>query len=139
RPVACRDSAFDAATKGSGGFDTQEGRIESWADMAASEVMGGGTLEASQRAEIPAGQFARARFTIAYVDAIAAARRGDKAALDAAAAALRSIDQELGEHAAHPSMPGMVTTTLPAAAQRRAIVMQQVEALRLAAAAKRED
>jgi tetratricopeptide (TPR) repeat protein len=137
--AACRNSAFDPATKGMGGFDTQEGRIESWADMVASHVMGGGTLDAAQRAEIPAGQFPRARFTVAYADAVAAARRGDAAALNAAATALRAIDQELAGQSSHANMPGMVTTTLPAAAQRRVIVLQQVDALRLAAAGKRED
>ncbi len=137
--VACRKAAFDPETKGMGGSDTQEERIESWADMVASHVVGGGTLDASQRAEIPAGQFARARFTIAYVDAIAAARHGDRAALDAAASALRAIDGELAGHAAHENMPGMVTTTAPTAAQRRAIVIQQVDALRLAASGKREE
>jgi tetratricopeptide (TPR) repeat protein len=131
--VACRDAAFASSA------DSPEQMIESWADMAASHVMGGGVLEAAQRGEMPAGKFARARFTIAYADAVAAARRGDAAALDVAAASLRAIDHELGDEPAHPNMPGMVTATLPVAAQRRAIVIQQVDALRLAAAGKRED
>ncbi len=130
--VACRDAAFSSA-------DAQD-TIGGWADMAASHVMSGGVLEATQRGEIPADKFARARFTIAYTDAIAAARRGDVGALDSAAASLRGIDRELaGDSSAHANMPGMVTATLPAEAQRRAIVIQQVDALRLAATGKRED
>jgi tetratricopeptide (TPR) repeat protein len=129
--VACRNAAFDA---------NAEAGIEGWADMAASQVMGGGVLQAAQRGEIPAGKFPRARFTIAYADAIASARRGDSRALDAAAASLRAIDQELATaDSSHANMPGMVTMTTPAAAQRRAVVIQQVDALRLAAAGKRED
>ena len=136
--VACRVAAFNPDTKGLGGFDTMQGRIESWADMVASHVMGGGTLDAAQRAEIPAGQFPRARFTVAYADAIAAARRGDKEALDAAAASLRAIDQELSSHAGHEPMPGMMTMTAPNEGRRRQIVIQQIDALRLAAAGNRE-
>src|SRR6185436_18824310 len=99
-----------------------------------SHVMGGRTLDASQRAEVPAG-FTRARFTVAYADAIAAARRGGKAALDAAAQALRALDKEMAEReTAHAgmAMPGMVTAIAPTAATRRQIVIQQVDALRLA-------
>jgi len=97
---ACRKAAFDPEFKAMGGMDTQEGRVEGWADMVASHVMGGRTLDASQRAEVPAG-FTRARFTVAYADAIAAARRGDKAALDAAAQALRTLDKEMEIGRAH--------------------------------------
>jgi tetratricopeptide (TPR) repeat protein len=138
--AACRQSAFDPNTKGMGPSDTQQARVTSWAEMVASHVMGGGTLDAAQRAEIPGDKFPRARFTIAYADAIAAARRGDRAALDAAATTLRAVDQELsGAHGSHAGMPGMAGMMGPDAGVRRAIVLQQVEALRHAAAGKREE
>src|SRR5204863_348072 len=41
--IACRDAAFSPSA------DSPEQLIESWADMAASHVMGGGVLEAAQR------------------------------------------------------------------------------------------
>jgi tetratricopeptide (TPR) repeat protein len=127
----CRADALDPNNKRSGFIDTAEGRIESWAEMVASQVMSGGPLTATSAAaaNAPAG----AKFTLAYAEALDAARRGDRAALREKAAQLRSLQKESSAHMDHMHMGD------PSYSQRLDIVLQQVDALQMAAAGKGDD
>jgi predicted Zn-dependent protease len=78
----------------------------------------------------PAAATAGIRFTVAYGDALASARRGDTKALAAAATRLRSLHGE-AVAAIGKDMP-------PGERMRLDVILQQVEALELIAAGKRD-
>src|SRR5205814_2149569 len=78
-------------------------------------------------------KYGDADFTIAYAQAIDAARRDDAGAFRDAVAHLRTLQKESAGHEDHSHM------TYPLDAQRKAIVLQQVEALQLAAAGRHEE
>jgi len=75
----------------------------------------------------------RAKFTLAYADAIYAYRRGDAAALHDIATRLPELAKESSAQMNHEGMSN------PNFEQRRAIVMQQVDAMQLALAGRREE
>ncbi|MGZ7079534.1 MAG: hypothetical protein ACXVJT_08990 [Thermoanaerobaculia bacterium] len=133
---ACRADALNPEFKAMGGFDTQEGRMNEYAQMVASQVMSGGALDDAERVTAPEN-FTDARFTLAYASAIDAYRRNDAAALRAAATQLRALQQaEASKPMDHADM-GMNMNTNDT--QRMAIVLQQIDALQLAASGKRDD
>jgi tetratricopeptide (TPR) repeat protein len=134
---ACRAAAFNPEFKGSGGFDTEEGRVSSYADMVASQVMSGGALDHAERVT-PSDKFVEARFTLAYAEAFDAYRRGDAVTLRGVVARLRALQKEAAAKSEHMEM-NMGMSMNPNNAQRMAIVVQQVDALQLAAAGHREE
>ena len=122
--AACRADAFDAAYKG-GPMDTEERRLADYAVMVASQAASGAAVGAS-----PSVMLGRAKFTLAYADAIDAYRRGDAAALQGIAARLPELAKESSAQMNHDNMSN------PNFEQRRAIVMQQVEAMQMALAGR---
>jgi tetratricopeptide (TPR) repeat protein len=134
---ACRADAFNPAYKSGGESDTEKSRINGYADMVASQVMGGVPLDDAQRAA-PAEKFVEARFTLAYADAFDAYRRGDAAAVREAATRLRAL-QKAKEADAHAEHTGMYMNMNPNGPQRMAIIIQQVGAMEMAAAGRREE
>ncbi len=105
---------------------------ESAVEMRVLYLTSGGTLDP---ATVPEAASADDKFTFAYGEAIAAAQRGDKAALDDASARLHALAKELGGAHEHASMVMMQAAT----AERPAIVLEQVEALQLAANGKQDE
>jgi tetratricopeptide (TPR) repeat protein len=96
--------------------------------------MGGIPLDDAERVN-PAQKFVDARFTLAYADAFDAYRRGDSAALRDAATRLHALQKE-------PRAPVdamNMNMASPNDAPRRAIVVQQIDALQMAAAGRREE
>src|SRR5439155_14000095 len=124
---ACRADAFGPA-----GAD--EMRVNAYADMMASQVMSAVALDDAERVN-PAQKFVDARFTLAYVDAFDAYRRGDAAALRDAASRLHALQEEprtpvdaMNMNMANPNNP-----------QRMAIIIQEVDALQMASAGHRDE
>jgi hypothetical protein len=102
-----------------------ETKDKDYADMRAQAAADGVALAKSNLAVQPAAQF-----TIAYADALDAARRGDTPALKAAAEQVRALQKA-------------VTTTRgreanPTERVRAAVMVQEIEALELIAAGKRD-
>ncbi len=106
--------------------------MDSAVDMRILYLTSGGTLETAAG---PDGASPEEKFTLAYGDALAAAQRGDTAALNDASTRLRALAKELGGSHEHSSTVMMQAAT----GERPAIVLQQVEALQLAANGKRDD
>jgi len=131
--TACRADAFDPDFKSGGGMDTGVGRIGAYADMVASKVMSGGAFGPEEKRAVPAAQYVKANITLAYAEAFDAARRGDPAALRQVAARLRTLEKESTTHMDHMEMQD------PNDSQRLAIILQQVDALQLAAAGRPAD
>ena len=134
----CRADAFNPAYKAGSRLDTQERRFNEYAQMVASHVMGGGALSDADRIA-PSQQFPEGRFTLAYADAIDAARRGDVAALTAASSRLRALVTAVSHDAQHAASMEMVMSPNVNAAERMEVILQQVDALLLTAGGKRED
>jgi tetratricopeptide (TPR) repeat protein len=134
---ACRIDAFNPDFKGGGGFNTEEGRMNAYADMVASQAMSGLGVESGFAAPPP--KFAAAQFTLAYAEAYDAYRRSDASALRAAAMRLTASQKAEKEnaHAVHSDMMWMNMN--PQAAQRKAVVIQEVEGMQLALAGKRDE
>ena len=135
---ACRADAVNPAFKGGNAVNTEERRINAYADMVASQVMSGMSLDDAERVK-PAEKFVDARFTLAYADAFDAYRRGDAAALREAATRLRAAqkEKEANKPADHTDMLWMNMN--PNDAQRIAVVIQEVDAMQMAAAGRRDD
>jgi tetratricopeptide (TPR) repeat protein len=132
---ACRASAFAAKFDSGGAMDSYEGRIDSFADMRAHQIASGGTLTPADEVAIPDGaQHAAARFVMAYGDVLASAKRGEVPALKAAVARLHESQKAAMEHR-HQAMSGMN----PNAHTRYEVMVQQADALLLAAEGKRAE
>lgn len=129
---ACRASAFTVKFESAGEMDTYAGRIDSFVDMRAHQIASGGTLTAADDVTIPAGaEYANARFTMAYAGVLAARR--DAAALKAAVARLHALQKDaLASTEQHHSMN-------PARHIRAEVMVQQADALVLAAEGKRTE
>jgi tetratricopeptide (TPR) repeat protein len=131
---ACRASAF-APFESAGFMDTYEGRMDSFAEMRAHLIASGGTLTAAGNIAIPDGaQLANARFTVAYGDVLAASKRGDVSALKAAVTRLHELQK-----AASESHPHAMSAMNPNAHTRYEVMVQQADALQLAAEGKRTE
>ena len=134
---ACRASAFAPKFESGGAMDTYEGRIDSFADMRAHQIASGGTLTPADDVAIPAGpEHANARFTMAYGDMLASAKRGDTAALKAAVTRLHELQKDALENVQHQhSMSSMN----PSIRIRTEVMVQQADALQLVAEGKRAE
>jgi tetratricopeptide (TPR) repeat protein len=127
----CRASTVDYNYGGGEApLDPEDSRVGAVAMMQTFYA-----LDSDRAAEpfaMPEGPYAAAKFTLAYGEAIAAARRKDVAALTTAATRLRELQKEV--LAAIDSRK----SANPAHRQRVDIVMSQVNALQMIAAGKRE-
>src|SRR5438552_4520516 len=123
----CRADAFDPAYK-SGPMDNEERRLAEYSVMVANQAISGTAVGVS-----PPVKLGRAKFTLAYAEAFDAYRRGDAGALRDAAARLPELAKESSAQMDRDKMSN------PNYEQRRAIVMQQVEAMQLALAGRREE
>jgi tetratricopeptide (TPR) repeat protein len=126
---ACRASAFENAFVAAGPVDTQAGRMAEYATMRAHQLTSGGTLAEADNVSFPDAATAGVRFTIAYGDALAAARRGDTKALAAAATRVRALQSDAAAEIGKDMPPGE--------RMRLDVILQQVDALELLAAGKR--
>jgi tetratricopeptide (TPR) repeat protein len=125
----CRASALATEFVSGGPMDSRESRLEGYTEMRAQQVALGNTLSAADAsATMPDGVNARGpQFMLLYADALAAAQRKDAPALDAAAKALRALPKDAEEH------------DNPAYRIRGEVMLQEVEALQLVLAGKREE
>jgi tetratricopeptide (TPR) repeat protein len=125
--AACRVDAFDPTYK-NGPMDTGERRLVEYVGMVTHQTILGGAAAVS-----PPVKLSRAAFTLAYAEALDAYRRGDAVALRDAAARLPALAKEATEEMDHSMMSN------PNREGRRAIVMQQVDAMQMALAGRREE
>ena len=125
--AACRADAFDPAYK-NGEMDTEDRRLGEYAVMVAHQAISGAAVAVS-----PPVKLGRAKFTLAYAEAFDAYRRGDAGALRDTAARLPALAKESVAEMDHDKMSN------PNYEQRRAIVMQQVDAMQMALAGRREE
>jgi tetratricopeptide (TPR) repeat protein len=137
---SCRADALAAGFKVPGESETPESRAGAYAQMVASQVMGGGALDAADRITLNE-TFLDARFTLAYAAAVDASRHSDAATLHAASETLRALQKQSALKATDHTGPGMgmVMATNPNDGERMAIVIQQVDALQLALAGKGDE
>ena len=138
---ACRASALEGEFVSGGPMDSRVGRIESYAEMRAHHLaLGASPLPpAHQTVTLPDEAAGDAWLLVVYGDALAAARRGDQAALTAAVQRLRGSGDEghaPASHAMPMPMPGMER---PGRAARIAVMVQQAEALELVAAGRYDE
>jgi tetratricopeptide (TPR) repeat protein len=134
---ACRASAFAAKFEPGGPMDTYEGRIDSFADMRAHQIANGGALTAADDVTIPAGpEHANARFTLAYGNMLASAKRGDAAALKAAVTLLHALQKDALENVQHQHSMNAMN---PSIRIRTEVMVQQADALQLVAEDKRAE
>ena len=132
---ACRASAFAAKFESGGAMDSYEGRIDSYADMRAHQIASGAPLTPADDVIIPDGpQHSGARFTMAYGDVLAAAKRNDLPAIKAAVARLHE-SQKAAMGRVHEGMSGMN----PNVHTRYEVMVQEADALQLAAEGKRAE
>ncbi|MFP5246242.1 MAG: hypothetical protein ACLGH0_06065, partial [Thermoanaerobaculia bacterium] len=124
---ACRDSAFASMA--------QRRDVEDYAIMRAYHVASGQPLTAADNVKVPDGMdYAQARFTIAYGDALAAAACNDADALQRAIVQMQSFKKDV-----FASIAAEDTAANPTQRVSAEIMLQQVEALRLIAAGKRAE
>ena len=119
----CRTAATgDQAARQRSPIDPDDSRPGSYAMMRAFYVIDGGGA-ADESFVMPIGPFVAARFTMAYADALSAARRKDVPALREAAAMLRRQQKDL--------LAAIESRKLgsPTQRQRMEIILQQVDAL----------
>jgi tetratricopeptide (TPR) repeat protein len=134
---ACRDSAFAAKFEAAGPMDSAAGRIESFAEMRAHQIASRGSLTAADDVAIPDGsQFANARFLVAYGDVLVSAARGDSAALKSAVARLQVLQQAAVQSVEHQHSMNTMNPTFHIRAE---VMVQQADALQLAAEGKRAE
>jgi tetratricopeptide (TPR) repeat protein len=143
--AACRDSALDPEFVSGGPMDSREARLSSYAEMRAHQIAmavaadGGGprALPAGHdEVPLPEGGGAEGAHLLAvYGDLLAAAERGDRAAIAAAAGALRALrPTSHGEEPHDMPMPMMANHEA-----RVAVMALQAEALELLAAGRRDE
>jgi hypothetical protein len=131
---ACRASAFSEGFRSAGAMDTQQDRMDAYADMRAHQVANGGALTAADAVTIPDNaDSAGARFMLAYADLLAAAQRNDVEALKKNAAQLQSL-----QHGVHAAMEhdGSMNPTYRI---RIDVMLQEAAALQAIAAGKRAE
>ena len=134
---ACRASAFAPKFESGGPMDSYEGRFASFADMRAHQIASGGTLTPADNVTIPAGaEHANARFTLAYGDMLAAAKRGDAAALKAMVTRLHELQKDALENVQHQHSMNAMN---PSIRLRTEVMVQQADALQLVADGKRAE
>lgn len=127
---ACRMAALENDFQSAGPMDSRPGRINEYADMRAHHIAAGHALSAADAsAKIPEGRpFLDARYTVAYGDVLFAAQRKDAAALKTAVPRLRALHAEV--------VAAKKNDDNPSARMRADVMLQQAEALVLAADGK---
>jgi tetratricopeptide (TPR) repeat protein len=125
---ACRASAFAETFVSGGAMDSPEGRLREYADMVAAHVAAGNALTIPKDVKPPGAQF-----TLAYAEVLAAAQRGDAAAVSAAAARLHGQEKDLQSAYAERN------DSNPARRIRATVMLQEADALELVAAGKRAE
>ncbi|HEX3070743.1 MAG TPA: hypothetical protein VHX14_19395 [Thermoanaerobaculia bacterium] len=134
---ACRESAFDPKFETAGPMDSAASRIESFADMRAHQIASRGLLIATDNVTIPEGpEFANARFLIAYGDVLSYAAHSDSAALKSAVARLHALQQAALQSVEHQHSMNAMNPTFRLRAE---VMVQQADALQLAAEGKRSE
>lgn len=130
---ACRAAALESEFQSAGPMDSRAGRVNEYADMRAHHVAAGHALSAADAAaKIPDGApFLDARYTVAYGDVLAAAQRKDAAALKTAVPRVRELHAEVVEAKKNDDNPS--------ARMRADVMLQQAEALLLAADGKQSE
>ncbi|HYC61795.1 MAG TPA: tetratricopeptide repeat protein [Thermoanaerobaculia bacterium] len=129
---ACRASAFVENFAAGSPFDSQRGRLLEYAEMRAQLAASGLPLTKSDASALPAGitTAPKVQFMMAYGDALDAARRADAAALKSAAEQMRTLQSQAGSSRGSASNPSDRI--------RAEVMVQEVEALELIAAGKRD-
>src|SRR5438067_8883012 len=95
---ACRAWAFAEKFVARGPMDTPKLRMMYYSGMVADYVAAGNALTAADTLTIPRDVKAPgAEFTLAYAEAVAAAQRGDAAAVNAAVVRLHSVEKDLDD------------------------------------------
>ncbi len=130
---ACRAAALESEFQSAGPMDSRSGRVNEYADMRAHHVAAGHALSAADAgAKIPDGApFLDARYTVAYGDVLAAAQRKDAAALKTAVPRVRALHAEV--------VAAKKNDDNPSARMRAGVMLQQAEALLLAADGKQNE
>jgi hypothetical protein len=129
---ACRASAFVAKFESAGPMDSQQSRLDAYAEMRAAQVANGNALPSVDAVTIPADVDAPgARFMLAYSDVLAAAQRGDADALKTATAQLHALHKDVAAAAAKE--------TNPTSRIRADVMVAEADALQLVAEGKRAD
>ncbi|HUP61274.1 MAG TPA: hypothetical protein VNA69_12725 [Thermoanaerobaculia bacterium] len=132
---ACRASAFTETFRAGSAMDTKRSRVEGYLAMRAYHIAGGGSLTAADAVAIPEGEeYAEARFTFAYGDALAAGSRGDADALKSAVAHMRAQTKSV-----LASIAKQETAANPAARIAVEVMLQEAEALELIAMGRRAE
>ena len=128
---ACRASALEIPFQAAGPMDSRRGRIEEYADMRAHHVAAGQPLSAADAAVTLPEEFLDARYTVAYGDVLFAAQRKDADALKNAVARLRALHGDV--------VAAKKSDDNPSARIRADVMLQESEALLLAANGKRNE
>ncbi|HKR64622.1 MAG TPA: hypothetical protein VJZ00_12900 [Thermoanaerobaculia bacterium] len=128
---ACRASAF-AKFESAGPMDSQRSRLDAYAEMRAAQVASGAALSSADAVTIADSIDAPgARFTIAYADALAAAQRRDADALNAATARLHELSKNV--------IAAAEKEDSPSSRMRAQVMLQEIDALQLVVAGKRDE
>ncbi|HVG25232.1 MAG TPA: hypothetical protein VND45_13830 [Thermoanaerobaculia bacterium] len=129
---ACRASALESPFASAGGMDSKAGRVREYADMRAHHIAAGQPLTAADSTPIPDGaEFLEARYTSAYGDVLAAAQRNDADALKSAVTRLRALHGDV--------VAAKKNDDNPSDRLRAEVMLQESEALLLAAGGKRNE
>lgn len=130
---ACRASALELPFQSAGPLDSKHGRVNEYADMRAHHVASGLPLAPADRnVTVPDGpDFLDARFTVAYADVLFAAQRNDAGALQKAVTQVRALHGEV--------LAAKKNDDNPSGRLRADVMLQESEALLLAAGGKRNE
>ena len=129
---ACRASALEVAFQKADPMDSKRMRIDEYADMRAHHVAAGLPLSAADAVTLPDGpEFLDARYTVAYGDVLFAAQRNDAEALKSAVARLRALHGDV--------LASKKNEDNPSPRLRAEVMLQEAEALLLAANGKRNE
>ncbi|HVE72208.1 MAG TPA: hypothetical protein VNI54_12635 [Thermoanaerobaculia bacterium] len=124
---ACRASALEIAYQQAGPMDSKRGRVTEYADMRAHHVAAGHALTDADRIAIPE-EFPRAQHTVAYTDVLAAK---DLESLKPAVERVRALHAKMVETSKGDDNPSERL--------RADVMLQESEALLLAASGKRDE
>jgi tetratricopeptide (TPR) repeat protein len=131
---ACRASAFAETFVSGGEADTPMNRLREYADMVANHVAAGNALTSADALVIPKGvQAPGAQYTLTYAEALAAAQRGDAAAVSAAVGRLHAQEKDLQSALAERNASN------PARRIRAEVMAREADALDLIAGGKRAE
>ena len=128
---ACRAWAFAEKFVARGAMDTPKARMIAYSGMVADYVAAGNALTAADTLTIPRDVKAPgAEFTLAYAEAVAAAQRGDAAAVNAAVIRLHTVEKNLDDEYTERNASN------PAKRLRAKVMAEEADALQLIASGK---